>query len=191
MSDKLLPPPGCFTRDEGAFSVVSARVVAGPIAIMTTIFVLLWSCSAFLVIAFVVYPRAGGQKIPMTVNGVPKEASFTDVLPFVIVTGLMALAGLLAALYLWFGKVVARVTHEQIELFTGVAGIGRRVRVQRNVVRSVVLRNSPIRVSGRPPLKVVELVGSDVTTGLLLGTSGREWFAQELRALLGLQATEK
>jgi hypothetical protein len=106
-------------------------------------------------------------------------------------TGLMALAGVLAASYLWFGKVVARVTHEQIEIFTGVAGIGRRVRVQRNVVRSVVLRNSPIRVSGRPPLKVVELVGSDVTTGLLLGTSGREWFVQELRALLGLKATEQ
>jgi hypothetical protein len=42
-------------------------------------------------------------------------------------------------------------------------------------------------VSGRPPLKVIELVGSDVTTGLLLGTSGREWFAQELRARLGIE----
>jgi hypothetical protein len=157
------------------------------VAIMTTAFVLIWSSGAIFMMSVLLSQAAGGKKVPVTVNGVPKELSLTDVLVFLVPIGIMVLAGVMVAAYLWFGRVTARVTHDQIELFTGVAGIGRRVRVNCSVVRAVTVRNSGIRVSGRPPLKVIELVGSDVTTGLLLGTSGREWFAQELRARLGIE----
>ncbi|HLP85864.1 MAG TPA: hypothetical protein VK157_16050 [Phycisphaerales bacterium] len=181
----LLPPPHCLTRSEGTHTVISARVSTGMVGWFITAFAAFWT---LITTASLVANLFGGliERVRFTPSSTTAEQSpamfFVLMIPFVLI----ALGMVAAALYLRRGRVEAKIGHDDIELFTGVMGIGRREHVARNVVRGVSIVSSNMQSSSGRTIQVIRLDGSDVTTGLFLGPAGKAWFAQELRRALNL-----
>lgn len=182
----LLPPPHCLTRSEGTHTVISARFATGVFTYFITLFAGVWMLGVTAMLAMAISKSLRNEPFVMTINGVQRESTSAEFLLFASFFVLIALTLLATAIFAHRGRLTASVHHDNIELFTGVLGIGRRVRVPRNVVRGVSIVSSGVHSSASGPVKVIRLDGSDVTTGLFLGPAGKAWFAQELRRALNL-----
>lgn len=182
----LLPPPHCFTRDEGTHTLISARVSTGVMGWFLTLFATMWNSVVLVQLVFFAMRLRSGGTFEVTVNGKLRAVSAGEFALFLAPFALVGLGTLLAAIYMRRGRVEARVTHDAVYLFTGVLRLGRSKRVPRELIRDVIIRDAGMRASSGDHPQVISLEGSDVMTGLALGRAGRAWFAQELRAALNL-----
>lgn len=182
----LLPPPHCFSRDEGTHTLISARVSTGVMGWFVMLFTTMWNSVVLVQLAFFFMRLQRGGTFETTVNGKVRTISAGESALFLAPFVLVGLGTLLAAIYMRRGRVEARVTHDSVHLFTGVMRLGRSTRVPRAVIRDVTIRDAGMRSSSGDHPEVISLEGCDVTTGLALGRAGRAWFVQELRGALKL-----
>ena len=151
--DLANPPKGCrFERTPGGF-VLSASARSWAAALMIPFAVAWWSFLLFFVGAVVFGMVEGSETETSEEGGMPVLFVMLFLTPF-FVAGLFMIGQILMSL---FGRVVVTVDRSQAQIFTGLAGIGRRKRCDWDGVARVV------DMSPRMPIPVPMPMGGGIT----------------------------